>query len=111
MKVKVDTHTDIYDVYAQIRAERARQDGQWGGATADDRHSALEWIAIVTKHVGKAADYALDAETSAVSGPHPLAQGYRRAIRRRLVSIAAVCVAAIEAIDRAMSAAESEATR
>jgi hypothetical protein len=34
--------------------ERTRQDAQWGGAAHDDEHTAFDWVALLTKHVGRA---------------------------------------------------------
>lgn len=71
-------------VLEQIASERRRQDRQWGGASHDDDHDPREWLGFIKEHreravkvVGKPDDY-----------------------RHRLVVIAALAVAAIEALDR-----------
>lgn len=81
--------TPIYRMgpaYQQIADERARQNERYGGAKHDDEHSGLDWIVHVTRHLGKAADEAMHARTDG--------------LRHRLVQVAALCVAAIESIDR-----------
>jgi hypothetical protein len=69
-------------IYAQIEAERGRQILQWGGSPHDDRHRRKTWLHIIGEHADRAAKSRGDSW------------------RHRLVVIAAVCVAAIEAHDR-----------
>lgn len=77
------------DVYAHIKAERARQDAQWGGTAHDDTHDPAEWVKFLDKQLTAA-----DALTPTVQA------GEDEAYRERLVKIAALAVAAIESHDR-----------
>ncbi len=73
-------------VYADIRAERARQDAQWGGPEHDDRHIISDW-----------RDYRQKFEHRA----SVTVSGSNQAMRRdALVKIAALAVAQVEALDR-----------
>jgi hypothetical protein len=76
-------------IYAQIDAERGRQDAQWGGAYHDNGHSRRIWSGLIGEHVDRATKLA--RSRSASSGD---------SYRHRLVVIAALCIAAIEAHDR-----------
>lgn len=69
-------------IYAQIEVERLRQNMQWGGALHDDQHKRRTWRRIIGEHVDR------------------LVKSKGDTWRHRLVAIAAVCVAAIEAHDR-----------
>ncbi len=69
-------------IYEQIDAERLRQNQQWGGNYHDDQHKRRTWRRILREHVER---------TVRATGDN---------WRHRLVVIAAVCVAAIEAHDR-----------
>jgi hypothetical protein len=71
-------------VYDDIRAERQRQDVKWGGPEHDDRHLVGDWVGLLDDRV-----HLLYSDNEA--GP-----GYRR----RLVQVAALAVAAVEAFDR-----------
>lgn len=81
-------HPSIWD---EIRAERARQDAEWGGPEHDDLHSPLTFLAVLVKHTGKLAHEVMGM------GSLESAAG----VRRRLVVVAALAVAFIEALDRA----------
>ncbi len=74
-------------LYDAIRRERGLQDRQWGGPDHDDGHGVHTWIALITKQLGKAAE------------AYPLAIP-----RAAFIRVAALCVAAIEKIDRAEGA-------
>jgi hypothetical protein len=41
-------------IYREISLEREKQDRLWGGADHDRMHSSHDWIAYITKHVGRA---------------------------------------------------------
>ncbi len=71
-------------IYEEIQQERKRQDEQWGGPDHDDRNNQLEWIGIITRHLGKAL----------ISSDVPLLS------RIQLIRVAALAVAAVEWIDR-----------
>ncbi|MCE7749187.1 MAG: hypothetical protein GPJ51_12390 [Candidatus Heimdallarchaeota archaeon] len=66
----------------EIRLERKKQDEKWG----EQNHSPITWIVILTEEVGEAAKEALEDN--------------KRKYRKELVQCGAVCVAAIESLDR-----------
>ena len=67
-------------IYDEIKAERERQDAQWGGPEHDDRHAPIEWSSYRARFERRGG------------------QGASR--RANLVKIAALAVAEIESIDR-----------
>ena len=69
-----------------VSAERETQDAKWGGAAHDDAHTGAEFAQLIQ-------DYAGWART--MSG-----MGSVDKERKRLVQVAALAVARIEAIDR-----------
>lgn len=73
-------------LYADIRTERVRQDIKWGGAQHDDQWTAFDWHEMI-------ADYNAWARRMAAMGSFEKA-------RRRYIQIAALAVAAVEALDR-----------
>lgn len=73
-------------VFSQIAAERRDQDArQGGGPASDDARERRDWLRIIADHRDRAVRAQRDGD----------------AYRLQLVKIAAVCVAAIEAHDRA----------
>lgn len=72
------------NVYDEIRAERAKQDEQWGGPDHDDEHSPQEWAQYLHKQ------WLAAAHESELGGDY----------RGRLIKIAALAVAAAESYDR-----------
>lgn len=81
-------------VLDQIRAERHRQDAQWGGPGHDDLHKHRDWTKFIEEHNDRASKVIADAK-----GRPDLDQ-----YRKQLVEIAALAVAAIESLDRKRSA-------
>lgn len=73
-------------VLAEVAAERARQDEQWGGPAHDDQHHETEWYG-----------YRAQFENLALSDRAALTPGLQR---ESLMKIAALAVAQIESIDR-----------
>lgn len=71
-------------VLAQVAAERTRQDRQWGGESHDDEHSPKDWLKYIADHRDRAVKVQKDPDD----------------YRHRLVVIAALAVAAVEAHDR-----------
>jgi hypothetical protein len=69
-------------VFAEIAAERVRQNAQWGGPEHDDAHGPIDWLQCIDYQHSRAtvSDY-----------------------RERMVKIAALAVAAIESHDRVMA--------
>ena len=66
--------------------ERARQDAKWGGPEHDDKHPTYEFVQLIQDYSGWARVMA--------------GMGSNNKARRRLVQVAALAIAAIEAIDR-----------
>lgn len=75
------------DVLEEIARERHNQDVQWGGLEHDDQHDPAEWLQFIDKQVYNARD--------------ACQHGTSDAYRSRLLKIAALAVAAVEAVDRA----------
>jgi len=72
-------------ILQEIRDEREAQDRQWGGRASDDTRSDEQWFAYIDRQEDLwIADY-------------------QQNTRQRLIKIAAIAVAAIEAIDRRTS--------
>lgn len=67
------------EVLAEVSKERRYQDRKWGGPIADDGHTPGEWLGFIREYwrAERGANY-----------------------RDRLLKIAALAVAAIEAFDR-----------
>lgn len=72
-------------VYSEVRAERQRQDAQWGGQRHDSGHGLLGWLGLLAKHQGKLAAAIFDEDWGAY--------------RRRLVIVASLAIAAAETYD------------
>lgn len=73
-------------ILAEVMGERQRQDGKWGGAATDDQYNALDWHEMI-------ADYNAWARRMSAMGSPDKA-------RRRYIQVAALAVAAVEALDR-----------
>lgn len=72
-------------IFDEIRAERERQDAQWGGSEHDIYVRSSDWLAVVDK-------FARNADRAYPLNPEEY--------RRRMMQIAAIAVAACEAYDR-----------
>jgi len=70
-------------VYAEIWAERVKQDAQWGGPAHDDTLNRHDWIKIIDRF-----------RYRMIGSKTPERQ------RENFLQIAAVAVAAIESLDR-----------
>jgi len=77
---------DLRAILEEVAAERARQDGRWGGAEHDDDMTMDAFAQLI-------ADYAGWARVKAREGTFDEA-------RQRLLQAAALAVAAIERLDR-----------
>lgn len=75
-----------------IMAEREHQDIQWGGAEHDDQHNGGDWLRCLDHQRNVAMDETLDDHCAEVVDPVHY--------RERLVKIAALAWAALEAHDR-----------
>ncbi|MBF6588896.1 MAG: hypothetical protein IVW57_00010 [Ktedonobacterales bacterium] len=90
-------------VLAEIAAERQRQPARGWTVEHDRGHDAEEWIAIIAGYLDRAAG---------VSASAPAAVGRPAALllwRRRLIQVAALCVAAVESYDRYVETTEAAA--
>lgn len=76
------------DVLDEVFAERRWQDEKWGGPEHDDAHSVQEFVAFIHEH----------AEKAIAPGTSP------NITCSRLVEVAALAVAAVEAIRRKQKA-------
>lgn len=72
----------------EIQAERDRQDAQWGGPEHDAYHDQQDWLAYIQKQWGRALDASVYSSVDALVD-----------YRARLVKIAALAVAALQAFD------------
>lgn len=70
------------NIIEEVKAERAAQDEQWGGAEHDDEHSPGEFAGFIDAQFCK-CDWG--------NGPDA---------RRRFIKVAALAIAAVEMIDR-----------
>lgn len=91
-------------IFVEVAAERARQDGLFGGPEHDDAHSATDWVAILVRHVGLAVDDGSPAGICLLD--NPVAGHDPARYRRQMVRVAAVAIAALETFDRKAAAAE-----
>ncbi len=71
-------------IFGEIREEREKQDEKWGGPSHDDGHTSHDWVAYVTRHLGKAVMWPWEREV----------------FRKQMVRVAALAVAAVEWCDR-----------
>lgn len=110
-KVKAEARAGggAMDVLDEVRAERARQDEQWGGAQHDDDHTLDTWWDFLEKHWEKFAaafgalqDADLEA-TSDLSSPVPTDPKAVADLRHRAIVVAALMVALVESNDRTYS--------
>lgn len=79
-----------------ILEERARQDAQWGGPVHDDSHEGLDWVDYVQKQVDLISNYRAYRDKFAIGGED-------ENWRDRMVKIAALSIAALEAYERKMA--------
>jgi hypothetical protein len=97
-------------VYDEIRAERERQDEQWGGESHDDGHAAYDWEWLIEKFLAKGAT---ERGASAVAGDGPKDRTTfgTAAWRGRMVQIAALATAGVDWYDRQPYAKERQVHR
>jgi hypothetical protein len=81
------------EILGAIKTERTRQDKKFG----KQNHNLPLWITILGEEFGEAAKAAYEAMTS---GPGELQKGWLNNYREELIQTAAVCVAAVESLDR-----------
>lgn len=81
------TRDSVFKVLAEVARERERQDAKWG----EQNHNPERWMLILAEEFGEASK---EANEITFRGRNPA--NYRQ----ELLQTAAVCVAAIEALDR-----------
>ncbi|MXV19911.1 hypothetical protein [Deinococcus xianganensis] len=87
-------------VLHEVRGERERQDAKWG----PQAHAPATWLMILAEEVGEANQAAFEHlhptfdKRAVTRGRRPLSE-----YRDELIQVAAVAVAAIEALDRESS--------
>lgn len=79
--------TAVRMALASVRFERLRQDAKWG---EHQRHTLVEWLAILSEEHGELAREILRAHFGQIQSKN---------LRAEAVQVAAVAVAIIEAID------------
>jgi len=77
----------VIGILQEIKAERKRQDLKWGGPENDDKKSPQDWHRIIADYNSWARNMGM------MNSPDKR--------RKRLIQIAALCVAAIESNGRA----------
>jgi len=87
-------------IHVEIKAERLRQDAEWGGSTHDDVHEPEKWCGFLRHQLRLADRAACSLATDEITGgeEQALIDGYRE----RLIKVAAVAIAAIESLERIM---------
>lgn len=91
-KVVIPTHR--IRLFDEVHKKREEQDKQHGGPSHDDNHEPWDWGAIILRHAGLGMQ-----ET--VGGTVSLDDILR--LRRKMVDVAAIAIAAIESIDRKLA--------
>lgn len=71
------------DIVAQVIVERVQQDVQWGGPEADDSRTPQQWLGYIERQLRKVA--------------HPTEQPTPANFRERMVKVAALAIAALQA--------------
>jgi NTP pyrophosphatase (non-canonical NTP hydrolase) len=74
-------------VLSDVQRERERQDTKWGVQS----HHPLEWLSVLSEEVGEVAEAVNEAHWHDADWEH---------YREELIQVAAVAVAAVEALDR-----------
>ena len=83
------------EVLDEILQERSYQEKRWG-IEHDTKHTAQDWLVILTVWLGKAAS---NVHPYAFLDKQPNPEQDRKGYRKRLVQVAAICLAAIEALE------------
>jgi hypothetical protein len=75
------------EIFEEIKAERARQDQFWG-EKFDAKNTANDWVAYIVRYVSTAAYDGRERKFTNVY------------FRSQMIKAAALCIAAIEALDK-----------
>jgi uncharacterized protein YacL len=71
-------------ILSEVWEERKAQIEEWGGPDIDDSNTKLDWIAYITKHVGKALTNPFNLDI----------------FRYQMLRVAALAIAAVASVDR-----------
>lgn len=75
-------------IFSEIAKERSHQDQVWGGPEHDDLHNMRDWACYIMLYLGRAV------------GKEANWGRNESFVRTMFIKIAALCVAAIQSIDR-----------
>lgn len=79
-------------VFDEVKAERERQDAQWGGAEHDDEHGFQDWASFRQR---------FEERMNKVARKSPFdADEWFRVTRDSLIKVAALAIAQVESLDR-----------
>lgn len=81
----INHHYEKGEVFYEVECERQRQDTIWGGPIHDDTHTQSDWVKFIETRL-----FVLQIDKDIT---------YKYA-RKMYIEIAALCVAAIESLDR-----------
>src|SRR2546425_2458117 len=83
-------------IHVEIKAERLRQDAEWGGSTHDDVHEPEKWCGFLRHQLRLADRAACSLATDEITGgeEQALIDGYRE----RLIKVAAGGLAGLETL-------------
>ena len=83
------------EVLEEILQEREYQEKRWG-VEHDAKHTFQDWLVILTVWLGKLAS---TVHPYAFLDKQPNPSQDRKDYRKRLIQVAAICLAAVEAMD------------
>src|SRR5271155_1513767 len=81
-------------ILTEVKEERKRQDQKWN----EQNHGPMVWIGILGEEFGESAKAANEFHFS--EQPGELRTSWLKNYREELIQTAAVCVAAVESLDR-----------
>lgn len=82
------------NIYDEIKKERDYQDGKWGHTVDDEKNTPWMWLAYIAAYASKWM----------VGTFPPLTREVGDDFRAKMIKTAAICVAAVESIDRQRAA-------
>ena len=86
-------------IYADLEAERVRQDGRRSGPDHDRKHTTAYWGLILSMHYGLVMKLSMRSWRDIDQEPRGPSRRSDSLVRGQLVKVAAICVAWIERID------------
>ncbi len=82
-------------IFEDIQVEREHQDKRWGGPDSDDHNVPGDWMSYIHEWTDKAIDFENEHLQLGALPKEDLAR-----FRKYMIKVAALAVAAIEAVDR-----------